>query len=103
MKMQDYIRKVIDSFPCKMLHCDTDIRNLVAGRLGSRWEAAGGYEAFAAGINNLVEENVLRTVKRSGLNGLSPPLALRYRKLPLNEGDYSAEKLWQTKRTLPAY
>lgn len=92
MKMQDYIRKVIDRFPRKMLYWDIDIRDPVAKRLGSRWEAAGGYRAFAAAINELVEENVLRPVKRSGLNGLSPPLAVRYRKLSLEEGDYSAVK-----------
>ncbi len=92
MKMQDYICKVIDSFPRKMLYWDTDIRDPVAKRLGSRREAAGGYGAFAAAINDLVEKKVLSPVKRSGLNGLSPPLALRYRKLPLNEDDYSAAK-----------
>lgn len=92
MKMEDCIRKVIDSFPRKVLHWDTDIRNPVVGRLGSRWDEAGGYEAFAAALNNLVEENVLSPVKSSGLNGLSPPLALRYRKLFLNDGDYSAVK-----------
>jgi hypothetical protein len=92
MKMQDYICKVIDSFPRKMLQWDTDIRDPVARRFASRWEDAGGYEAFAAAINNLVEEKVLSPVKKSGLNGLSPPLALRYRKLPLQEGDYSAAK-----------
>ena len=92
MKMQDYICKVIDSFPRKMLYWDTDIRDPVAMRLGSKWDAAGGYEAFAAAINNLVEKNVLSPVKKSGLNGLSPPLTLRYRKLPLKEGDYSAIK-----------
>jgi hypothetical protein len=92
MKMQGHICKVIDSFSRKMLHWDTDIRDPVAKRLGSGWDAAGGYEAFAAAINNLVEEKVLRPVKNSGLNGLSPTLALRYRKLPQPEGDNSAIK-----------
>jgi hypothetical protein len=92
MKMQDCICKAIDSFPRKMLYWDTDLRDPVARRLGSRWEDAGGYEAFAAAINELVEEKVLSPVKRSGLNGLSPPLALRYRKLSLKEDDYSAVK-----------
>ena len=63
MKMQDYICKVIDSFPRKMLYWDTDIRDPVAKRLGSRWEAAGGYGAFAAAINDLVEKKVLSPVK----------------------------------------
>lgn len=88
MKMLDNVRKVINASPRKILYLDKDIRDPVARCFGSRWEDAGGYEAFAAAVNFLVEEKVLRPVKASGMNGLFPSLAMRYRRLPPKQRDY---------------
>jgi hypothetical protein len=89
MKMLDHVRKIIDDFPRKILLWDNDLRDPAAKSFGTKWEDAGGYEAFAEAISFLVEENVLCPVKASGLNGLFPPLAVRYRKLSQSKRDYT--------------
>ncbi|HHW42430.1 hypothetical protein GFC01_11170 [Desulfofundulus thermobenzoicus] len=97
--MLDGVRRVVAASRHKMLDLVADIEEPLIRQMGRDWENAGGYQALARAINQLVQEGLLRPVKAAGENGRRPPLALRYRRLSPSLEDYS----WAVQEMLTTY
>lgn len=77
--MKQLLEQVIADSKRKTLTLQ-ELQSAVRLKCGYReWERDGSYESFARAIKDLVSGQVLREVKAAGLNGMQPPLALRYR------------------------
>jgi hypothetical protein len=92
MEIRNEVLRVIDDCPKKLLILKSDVQEQVIKLLGDRWDYFGGYQAFAAAIHALELERLIKPVKNHGLNGLNPPLFLRYRKILSQQHDYEETK-----------
>ncbi len=92
MDIRNKILQAINTSPKKILILATDIQKPVIKYLGEKWERCGGYQAFAAAIHALEKEETDQADQDPGLNGLNPPLFLRYRKLIPQQRDYEEIK-----------
>ncbi len=92
MDICNEVLRVIDDSPKKLLILKSDVQEPVIKLLGDRWDYFGGYQAFAAAIHALELERLIKPVKNHGLNGLNPPLFLRYRKILSQQHDYEETK-----------
>ncbi len=92
MDIRNEVLRVIGACPKKLLLLKSDVQEPVIKHLGDKWERYGGYPAFAVAIRALELERTIKPVKNHGLNGLNPPLFLRYRKILSQQPDYEETK-----------